>query len=577
MNRKILIYIGLILIIGLVFSYKFPEKFSNQPNKKKILITGLRAQILAEFIAGKLNSSDWELVVHVEKQEPELINGVSVIYGPIGNKKQIEKTVEILANFGPYDLVIHNLHDPKLVSGSILNINNNLNLKNQIDFINKISFNVKPSGKIISFITNLEEFSGSKNLDYSIGNFIKAKSLENFTNSIGFTTIKFPELSSNSEHLTSVLDWILSNDWNILTGREFYSDQIHEKTPGFTFGLEQSNEPEISSQFKSTSTPHGNYYQSLKSKLAKMSNVELSNICFFSNTKSFLTNLIYKFVPAKHHIILFNLPDPNFIPLDRAVTTDTWKIKNKQLVPDFQKIIGKINGHTRLIYLTGFVNGKEFENFIDQIPKNILVVIDLTWNNFIHVPSKSAETNYKSKGTARCYKKSIANTIGNSNSGSDQFIRFPNVIAINTITKIFGLTDIALGYSIANLELTGLINGFGITFDSFNEQAIIDKLDGTDIVAEKQFYSDQLNQFIKILDNSGANYYLSNPITIKIILDKADKSDQSNLQIVQQNITQANANYIQIISTGIIMYLDNEIANKQNQLVISKLQIQTKL
>jgi len=576
MNRKILIYIGLILIIGLVFNYTVSEKFSNQiPSKKKILITGLRAQILADFIAGKLNGTEWEIVAHVENQEPELSNGFSVIFGSIENKKQIEKTVGILGISGPYDLIIHNLHDPKIASGSILNINKNHNLKNQIEFINKLKYIVKPSSKIISFLTNLEEFSGLKNLNNPMGYFIKTQSIENYSNSIGFTTVKFPELSNIFEHLSNVFEFILTNDWAILTGREFYSMDINNKTPGFIFGNEQSTEPEITKQFKSFENPNENYYKSLHGQLAKKYNVGMNMISFFSNTKTFLISLIYKFVSAKHHIILFNLPDHKFIPTDRIVSTDTWKITNKQLVPDFKKILEKINGLTRLVYLAGFVNSNELAQFVSQIPKNILVVVDTTWNNFIYKPDKITEPTYRTKGTGRCYIKNIENTVSNGNGvGYKQFINFPNVITIDTITKIFGLTDIALGYSIANNELTGIINGLGIKLNSFNERAIIEKLDGLDIIKEKQFYSNQLNRFIQLLDELNLNYYLVNPITIKILLNKTDKT---NLSIVKSNITPSNSNYIQIIpdanSIQIIIYLDNEIANKQNELIIKKLQI----
>ena len=581
MNRKILIYIGLVLIIGLIFKYNFPENFSNQINSNKItkiLITGLNTQNIAGFIANKFAKDNLQLVAHIQNQELRISNDFSLIVGSLGNMKEIDNTIELLANSGPYDIVIHNLHDPKISSGSILNINNNLNLKNQIDFINKIKNIVKPSGKIISFLTNLEEFSGVKNLNNPVGHFIKTQSIENYGNSIGFTTVKFPELSDIFEHLPSVFEFILANNWDMLTGREFYSMEINNKTPGYIFGIEQSTEPEIAKQFKSIENPNANYCKSLHSKLAKKYNVDMNMIAFFSNTKTFLISLIYKFVPAKHHIILFNLPDNSFIPADRIISTDTWKITNKQLVPDFKKILEKINGLTRLVYLTGFVNSNGLAQFVSQIPKNILVVVDTTWNNFIYHPEENIKVNkqtYKTKGTGRCYKKTLDNIVGNSNgTGSNKFIDFPNVITIDTITKIFGLTDIALGYSIANNELTGIINGLGISLNSFNELAIIEKLDGPDVIKEKQFYSNQLNRFIHLLDELNLNYYLVNPITIKILLNKTDKT---NLSIVKSNITPVNSNYIQIIpdanSIQVVIYLDNEIANKQNELIIRKLQI----
>ncbi len=572
MNRKILIYIGLILLILLIVQFKSSEQFSNQDfSRKKILITGTRAQVLAEFIQKQLTNSEYELVIHTQTQEPKLSDNSNIIFGPIGTNKEITNTVKLLGKSRPYDLIIHNLHDPKLVSGAILNINKNINMKNQIEFIDGIIEYVNPTGKIISFITDLEEFSGSKILDSNMGYFMKEQAVKNYSHSIGFSTIKFPELSSSSEHLASVFQWILQNPWQVLTGREFYSNQIHDKTPGYIFGFESNIKSGLESSFSNLPNPHRNYYQTLKSQIAKTNNVELNNVCFFSSTKLFLTNIIEKFVPAKHHIILFNLPEHNFIPIDRAVTTDTGLIQNKQLVPDFKKILEKINSHTRLIYLTGFVSANKFIDFISRIPKNILVIVDMTWNNFTYIPDKSSMADYKVKGTNRCVRKNLGKGIGIS-----QFVNFPNVIAIDTITKIYGLTNIALGYSVANTELSGIINNVTNTLDSFNEKAIIDKINSPDVQSEKKFYSEQLEKFIGLLDKLKINYHITNPITIKIILDK---SDQTNLSIAMENITPSNAKYIDIIksqeSNQIIIYLDNELANRQNELIIRKLQVRT--
>lgn len=571
MNRKILIYTGLILIIGLIIRYQSIELFSNQSNnKKKILVTGLRAQTIGEFISKQIIGSDYELIVHIQQKEEKISNDIdmSLIVGSI-DKKEITSTIELLEKSGPYDFIIHNLHDPKLVSRSLLNINNNLNIRNHIDFISKLINNVNPSGKIVSLITNLEEFSGSKILDYDMGYFFKSQSIESYKKSIGFTTIKFPELSSDAAQFSSVLEFILQEPWTMLTGREFFSEQIHNKIPGYMFELDQVTGIGLENNFKQINNIHTDYYQALKTKLAFTNNIDKNNIKFFTNTKSFLSNIINKFVPSKHHIILFNLPDHNFIPIDRAVTIDTWKIQNKQLVPDFKKILEKINSLTRLIYFSGFINKNDFVKFIGQIPSNILVVVDMTWNNFIYQSDKSLVNSYRLKGTSRCYTKSISNRVK-----TGQFIDLPNVISIDVMTKIYELPDISLGYSVANAELTGIISNFGNSLESFNEKAIIDKLNDPAIELNKKFYSEQLEEFIRILDSININYFLVNPITIKIILEKTDEMNMSN---AIRNITPSNSNYLEIIkgtkSNEIIIYLDNELANRANKLLIEKLQV----
>ena len=580
MNRKILIYIGLVLIIGLVIKCQSTEMFANQNiNKKKILVTGLRARVIGEFISKQIIGSGYELVIHVQQKEEKLSNDtdMSLIIGSI-DKNEITNTIELLVKSGPYDIIIHNLHDPEIVSGSILNINNNINIQNRIKFINKIIKYVKPSGKIVSLITDLEEFSGGKIVDYDMEYFFKSQSIENYKNAIGFTTIKFQELSSDTAQFSSVLDFILQNPWTMLTGREFYSGKIHNKTPGYMFELDKVDSPGLENNFKQIENIHTNYYQALKTKLAVTNNIDKNNIKFFTNTKSFLSNIINKFVPSKHHIILFNLPDHNFIPIDRAVTTDTWKIQNKQLVPDYKKILEKINSLTRLIYFSGFINKNELTKFIEQIPTNILVVVDMTWNNFLYQGDKSLANSYRAKGTSltnsyrakgtsRCFAKTVYNSVK-----TGQLIDLPNVISINAISKIYDIVDISLGYSVANMELTGIISNFGNSLESFNEKAIIDKLDDPAVELNKKYYSEQLGEFIRILDAINVNYYMVNPITIKIILDKSDDVKLSN---AMRYITLSNSNYLEIIkgtkSNEIIIYLDNELANRANKLLVQKL------
>ena len=176
------------------------------------MVTGLRTQAIGDFISNIFSGAKYELIIHVQSTNSFFVQDkpYNIIVGNI-DTKEINNTMELLAKSGPYDIIIYNLHDPKLVSGSILNINNTLNIKNHIEFINKIKQYVKPSGKIVNLITKLDEFSGSKTLDYDIGYFLKSQSIENYKNSIGFTMIKFPELSSDTSHFLSVFEFILQN------------------------------------------------------------------------------------------------------------------------------------------------------------------------------------------------------------------------------------------------------------------------------------------------------------------------------------------------------------------------------
>ena len=323
MNRKIIIYFLLVFIVGIVLKFelvKLSESFESSSNKKKksILVTGTRSQVIAQSIKKQVGEQ-YNLFVHISPEESKLFD-LNYIVGSIDNKN-VAYTAKSIADFGPFDIIIHNLHDPRLVSGSILNINNNLNIKNQIIFLKNILIYAKPYGKIVSFLTNLEEFSGQKVLDWNMGYFIKSQSLESYKDLIALATIKFPELSNGNVEFPSVLDFILKSQWNEITGREFYSTHIHNKTPGYMFELANLEANNLSSSFGSFKNPHTNYYIKLKTKIATDNNLLLENICFFQNTQIFLSNVINKFVPTKP-LIGFSDDDPKNVEVMRKAFKD---------------------------------------------------------------------------------------------------------------------------------------------------------------------------------------------------------------------------------------------------------------
>ena len=567
MNNKIIIYLVFILIIGFILILPNTESFTNSSTKKKIFITGIRSQIIGNFINEIINKNDYELYIHILPNEERLFN-LNYIEGSIKDNKQMKLTINNIVNLGPFDIIISNLHNPKLISGSILNINDTYNIKNYINYISNLLPNTNTHGKIINLITDLEEYNESKIIDYNINYFFKQQSLENYKNKIAFVTIKFPELSNNSNQTESILNFILENNWDILTGREFYADQIQNKSDGYYLELSNININNLSDKFKEQTNIYTNHYNSLKNKLAKLNQINVNNICFYSNTITFIKNAIDKFVPANHHIILYNLPNYNFIPNNRSLTTDTFKIINKRITPDYQKILEKINSLTRLIFIAGPINQIQFNNFINQVPYNIPIIIDMTWDNFI--PKNILENNYRNKRTNSCYKKSVSNNVK-----MNSFIKSPHtIILIDTFTKIYDLPDISLAYTVSKSEINSIISTFGNTIGSFNETVIIDKLEDPIVQLNKQKYASELDKVIRLLDQLNLDYYIINPITIKINLEK---TDSTIIKKALSMITHSNSNYIDIIrqknNNEIIIYIDNELANAQNIELIKNIKL----
>ncbi len=590
MNRKIIIYLLLICLIGLVLKTGLTEHFTIGTNKKKsILITGICSQIIGESVR-KQYQNQYNLFCLIEPGEPKLYE-LEYITGLV-DEKNLTGTINQISKYGPFDIIINNLHDPKQVSRSILNVSHNLNIKSNINLLNGILPYVNPYGKIINFITNLEEFSGSKVLDWDMEYFIKSKSVESYKDKIALGTIKFPELSNGNSEFYSVIDFILNNQWSVLAGRQFNSNKIHGKLPGYMFELAESAEL---AEFDSNSLAN-NFANdselvspalSLKQNQIHVNKLQEKilgklNIIWFKNTLEFLTEIIKKFVPVKHHIILINLFKYNFIPTDRAVTANTIKIQNNQVVPDYDKILDKINSLTRLIVFSGSIEQTQFEKFISQVPENILIIVDTTWNNFtadnqinqLNQPIQQIQQiqTYKSKGTNRCYKKSISRTIK-----PDQLIKYSNIITINNLSQVLQLNDTSIGYACASLEMSKLIsstNGSKLANDA-DILNMLKKLEAGEIDKVKQYCLSQLEIFIGLLDSTGVKFQVVNPVTIKIFLKKSDKN---NLNNVMRNITNSNANFIQVIKTPdvneVFLYISlNKLSNEQNIQLVKSIQV----
>lgn len=106
---------------------------------------------------------------------------------------------------------------------------------------------------------------------------------------------------------------------------------------------------------------------------------------------------------------------------------------------DLPAMLRAITAHTKLIFVanpnnpTGsFLSGAEIENFLAQVPSNIVVVVDEAYNEYL-----SEEQKYDSLAFAK---------------------KYPNVIVSRSFSKAYGLAGLRIGYGIAQPELTDLLN-----------------------------------------------------------------------------------------------------------------------
>ncbi len=106
---------------------------------------------------------------------------------------------------------------------------------------------------------------------------------------------------------------------------------------------------------------------------------------------------------------------------------------------DLDAMLRAIEADTRLVFIanpnnpTGtFIEGPALEAFLDKVPKNVVVVLDEAYTEYL-----PADKRYDSIAWAR---------------------RYPNLLVSRTFSKAYGLAGLRVGFAIAQPELTDLLN-----------------------------------------------------------------------------------------------------------------------
>lgn len=171
----------------------------------------------------------------------------------------------------------------------------------------------------------------------------------------------------------------------------------------------------------------------LKAKLAKRLNVGPVNIILGNGSDELIDIIIKTFVEEDENIIT---ADITFLEYEIVA-----KVNNRKIVTlplryfkyDLEAIRKKIDKKTKLIFIanpnnpTGtYVTKYELRDFMNELPDNVLLVLDEAYDTFVDVDDFPNSLNY----------------IGNK-----------NVLVMKTFSKAYGLAGLRIGYAIARGEL----------------------------------------------------------------------------------------------------------------------------
>ncbi len=192
-----------------------------------------------------------------------------------------------------------------------------------------------------------------------------------------------------------------------------------------------------------------------------------------------------------------------------------------ELGHDLPAMLKAINAKTRLVFVanpnnpTGsFLTAKAIEQFIEQVPAHVVVVVDEAYNEFL-----TPEQQYNAVDWVR---------------------RFPNVIVSRSFSKAYGLAGLRIGYGIAQNNLTDLLNRIRQPFNvnSLAQAAAIAAL-GDQEFLKKCYDLNQAGyiQLTQAFDQMGLKYIPSsgNFVLVKVG-DQADSGPKVNLELLKAGV-----------------------------------------
>ena len=251
------------------------------------------------------------------------------------------------------------------------------------------------------------------------------------------------------------------------------------------------------------------YNNKLNTILSKKLKINSNKITFYKNQYEALKRIIQTFVP-KYNNVFSLYPSHEYLELlsnenKFEIKYTIFKVNSTSIQPKFEHITNYITPKTKLIYLSSpnLISGQllmknDFEQFINQLPKNIIVLIDQTYIDFVNKNE---------------YKENHLNPLKLNNS---------NVIILRTFSNFYGFENLELSYIIASPEISKLLRESNVIenqIDNFNESLSIECLKDTKhrqfikkkIYLEKKRIYDILEENEIPFFPSEANYILINP------------------------------------------------------------------
>lgn len=185
----------------------------------------------------------------------------------------------------------------------------------------------------------------------------------------------------------------------------------------------------------------------LKQSLAKAFNVNANQI-LPANGSDELTDLLAKaFIEPDDEVIMADITMTRYYTTTLMMSGKPVIVPLKDWTNNLDEMLSSITNKTKMICLcnpnnpTGTIfNNDKFEHFLSNVPKDILVVCDESYREFVEDPSYPIN--------------------------STRFLsKYNNLVIIRTFTKIYGLAGLRIGYGISSPNIIEILNKIRCPFN----------------------------------------------------------------------------------------------------------------
>ena len=275
------------------------------------------------------------------------------------------------------------------------------------------------------------------------------------------------------------------------------------------------------------------YMGELEELLSKKSKTTTENLIVFRSENDAIKRVFELFIPKNSNTIIETSSPSSVILFSREKNIDNKLIslvkkendnKEVKVLPELDKFSKNVNERTKLIYLSSpnslsgvSIDKKEFIEFMETIPNNIIVFLDQRYLDLSFNKNKL--------------------------DGSQLVDKFKNLIVLKSINNTYNIESLTISMLITNKSLSKFIKEKHLIneIDPVNEKLAIACLDDTKYNKElPEKIKKEYNRFTKELNKNNIDFYPSETNFLLVDSSKPYKETKEDLKKINIVLYESN-------------------------------------